>query len=90
MAPACPDWRRLMPVIESLVTVAQAAQLTKVSQRTFWKLLAVGRAPEVIRIGRSVRLRASDVDLWLRLGCPDRERLEAHKAAHQRAAGVAK
>lgn len=68
-----------MPVIESLLTISDAAKLSKVSLRTLQKLIATGRAPEVIRIGRVVRLRASDVDLWLKLGCPDRRRLMAEK-----------
>ena len=73
-----------MPVIESLLRVPEAAKLTGVSPRTFWSLLASGRAPDVVRIGRAVRLRASDVDLWIRLGCPSREALEAEKAENEK------
>ena len=68
-----------MAVIESLLKVPEAAKLTGVSARTFWKLIASGRTPEIVRINRSVRLRASDLDLWIRLGCPSREQLEAVK-----------
>ena len=68
-----------MPVIESLLRVPDAANLAGVSTRTFWKLIAEGRTPEPVRIGRSVRLRASDVDLWLRLGCPNRARFESER-----------
>lgn len=69
-----------MPTIESLLTVPQAAKLAAVSSRTFWTLLASERAPAPVRIGRSVRLRASDMDLWLKLGCPTRAAFENHRA----------
>lgn len=72
-----------MPVIESLLRIPEAAKLAGVSPRTFWKLIAVGGAPETVRIGRAVRLRASDIDLWIRLGCPSRERLEQEKEARR-------
>lgn len=70
-----------MPTIENLVSVPEAAKLTRLSTRMFWKLIHEARAPAVIRIGRAVRIRASDLDLWLRLGCPTRVQLEAAKAA---------
>ena len=69
-----------MPVVESLLTVPQVAKLVGLAPRTIWKLISAARAPEVVRLGRSVRLRASDVDLWIRLGCPSREVFEAEKA----------
>jgi len=72
-----------MPVIESLLRVPEAAQLAGVSQRTFWKLISTGRTPETVRIGRSVRLRASDIDAWIRLGCPSREQFEELRRVDQ-------
>lgn len=69
-----------MPVIESLLRIPDAAKLTGISPRKFWQLLATGHAPPLVRIGRAARVRASDLDLWLRLGCPNRETLEAEKA----------
>lgn len=68
-----------MPTIESLLTVPQTAKLAAVSTRTIWAFLAAGRMPEPIRLGRAVRFRASDIDLWLRLGCPDRASYEAER-----------
>jgi len=70
-----------MPVLESLLRIPDAAKLCGVSPRTFWTLIANGRAPQVVRIGRCVRLRASDVNRWIRLGCPAREEFEARKEA---------
>ena len=72
-----------MPVIESLLRVPDVAKLAGIAPRTMWKLIATARAPEVIRIGRAVRMRASDVDLWIKLGCPSRDRLEAEKAENE-------
>ncbi len=69
-----------MPVIDSLLRIGEFAKLAGVSQRTAWKLIKSDRAPGVVRIGRAVRVRASDVDLWIKLGCPNRERFEALKA----------
>lgn len=76
-----------MPVIESLLKITEAAKLTGVSVRKYYALLAAERAPEIVRIGRSVRVRASDLSLWIKLGCPSRAELEAAK--RDRAAGGA-
>ena len=66
-----------MPVIESLLRIPEASKLTGVSSRTFWKLISSGRAPEVVRIGRAVRIRTSDLNRWIKLGCPSRKDFEA-------------
>ena len=81
-----------MPVIESLLPIPAAAKLAGISARTFWKMIAENRTPEVVRIGRSVRLRASDIDLWIKLGCPDRRDFESHRTAQRevRSWGAAK
>lgn len=42
---------------------------------------AAGRLPRAVRIGRSKKWIKSDVDLWLEMGCPDRETFEARKRA---------
>ena len=54
-----------MPTLERLLTVNQSARLTGVSAWKFRQLINEEQTPEVIRIGRSVRLRASDMDRWL-------------------------
>ena len=68
-----------MPPLETLLTIRQVAKLAGLSTRSVWRLVAEARTPEVVRIGRLVRLRASDVDLWLRMGCPDRGSFNAAK-----------
>lgn len=68
-----------MPTLERLLTVPEAARLAGISPRTFWKLISTAQTPEVVRIGRCVRLRASDIDRWLGMGCPNRDRFDAAK-----------
>lgn len=62
-----------------LLTVKDVAAALKVSPRQVFKLRACARLPEAVRVARSVRWRASDIDLWIQLGCPSRERFEAEK-----------
>lgn len=69
-----------MPTIESLLRVPEAAKLAGVSARKFWQLIATQQSPPVVRIGRCCRIRASHFDLWLKLGCPSKDRLEAEIA----------
>ncbi|MCH8852694.1 MAG: hypothetical protein IID41_08590 [Planctomycetes bacterium] len=59
-----------------------AARL-RLSTRQIWKLKASGRIPDAVRVARSVRWRTSDIDDWIQLGCPSRERFEQER---QRAA----
>ena len=66
-----------MPTLESLLSIAQVARLVGVSQRTLRRMIAEDRTPQPVRIGRAIRMRASEVDLWIKLGCPDRRTLEA-------------
>ena len=63
-----------------LLTVKDVAARLRISPRQVWKLLASGRIPEPVRISKSVRFRATDIDEWVRLGCVSRERFEAEKA----------
>jgi len=65
-----------MPPIETLLTISQVARLIGVSSRTIWKMIADHRTPAPVHIGRLTRFRASEIDRWLRLGCPDREPFE--------------
>ncbi len=64
-----------------LLTVKDVAALLRISTRQVWKLLASGRIPSPVRLSRSVRFRATDIERWIRLGCPNRERFESECAA---------
>ena len=52
-----------------LLKVAEVAALLKVSTRQIWKLAASGRLPTPVRLGRSVRWRAADIDAFVERGC---------------------
>ncbi len=67
-----------------LLTVKDVAARLRISQRQVWKLLASGRIPAPVRLSRSVRWRAEDIDDWVRMGCPSRERFEAEALAEAR------
>ncbi len=69
-----------MPVVDSLLSVRQLSRVTGLSARTIRRMIVEQRTPEPVRIGRSVRFRASEVDLWLKLGCPDQSTFKAANA----------
>ena len=64
-----------------LMTVREVAAELKVSSRQVWKLASSGRMPAPLRLGRSVRWRASDIAEWIRLGCPARDAFELEVGA---------
>lgn len=66
-----------MPTIESLISVSQVARLTGLSDRTIWRMIDEARTPKVFHIGRAVRFRAAEIDLWIKSGCPDQQTFEA-------------
>lgn len=62
-----------------LLNVKDVSARLRISQRQVWKLLASGRIPEPVRLSRSVRWRADDIDEFIRLGCPSQEQFEQQK-----------
>ena len=63
-----------MPTIESLISIEQVAKLTGMSVR--WVFDAISKeliGPRPVRLGGRQRFRASDIDKWLKAGCPDRQ-----------------
>lgn len=50
---------------EQLLTVRDCAALLKLSTRQIWKLSRSERFPRPLRIGRSVRWRAADVQRFI-------------------------
>ena len=69
-----------MSEIDSLISIAELAKLCRISTQRARKLVTARRTPAPVRIGRSIRFRASEVDTWIRLGCPARRTLEARLA----------
>lgn len=64
-----------------LLTAKDVSARLRISQRQVWKLYSAARLPEPVRLGRCVRWRQADIDEWVRLGCPSRERFEAECTA---------
>lgn len=48
-----------------LETVRTVAKRLSVSERQIWKLLAAGKFPKPIRLGRSVRWPTAQIDDWI-------------------------
>lgn len=54
---------------DRLMTTDEVAATLKQCKRTLYKNLSMGRMPEPVRIGRSVRWRASDIQGYIAAGC---------------------
>jgi len=65
---------------EKLLKANEVAQTVNVSKRTIHRLNCAGKIPCPIKINGSIRWRQSDIDLWIELGCPDREAFNIRKA----------
>lgn len=54
-----------------LLSLAQAARLTGLAERSFWRLSRSGDAPPPIRLaGRTVRYSRDALQEWVAAGCP--------------------
>ena len=69
------------PAIEPLlVDAATAARLCGVSRATWYSWQASGAIPAaILRRGRIVRWRRSEIESWIAAGCPARDRWQAMK-----------
>jgi excisionase family DNA binding protein len=57
--------------IESaLLTVEEAAKLCRVSANHWMRMVQAKKAPQPVRIGRSVRFPRETVIRWIEEGCP--------------------
>ena len=57
-----------------LLTLKDAAKRCAVSERALWKWSASGRfGPDLLRLGRSVRVREAELSGWISAGCPVRD-----------------
>jgi predicted DNA-binding transcriptional regulator AlpA len=63
-----------------LMTGKEAALLCRLGKRSWFRLHSCGKTPGCIKIGASFRWRRSDIELWLRMNCPDKSEFEARKA----------
>ena len=65
---------------EKLLKSGALAQILNLSKRTVHRLNCTGKIPCPVKINGSIRWRQSDIDLWIELGCPDREAFNIRKA----------
>lgn len=65
--------------MEQLLRVQEVAEVFGVSSRAVWKWLYNRRVPSPVRIGRSVRWRAGDIEAFIRADC-DMEQFEAERS----------
>ena len=66
---------------DRLLRVGDVAVRLGISIRQVWKLLACGRLPAPLHLGRAVRWRAADISRFIALGCPSRDEFEQRRAA---------
>lgn len=56
--------------LRELLNAAEAAQMSGVARRTWWRYCSSGKAPAPVRLGGSVRWRRSELAAWIAAGCP--------------------
>ena len=64
-----------------LITAKRLAAMLSVSVRSIWRLKSAGKLPKALSVGGCVRWRRSDIELWLRMNCPDQKTFDARKVA---------
>lgn len=62
---------------QRLLSIGAVAERLGVSPRAVSKWTAAGRLPAPVRIGRTVRWRAADIDRFVAMGCPERDIADA-------------
>jgi excisionase family DNA binding protein len=60
-----------------LIQIDELAAKLGVSVRHVQSLNASGRLPRPVKLGRSTRWRAEEIQRWLQAGCPARDRWES-------------
>jgi predicted DNA-binding transcriptional regulator AlpA len=69
-------------VVALLLRAKEAAALSAISEAGWWRLNASARCPAPVRVGGATRWRRSDIEEWVKLGCPSRREFEAVRAAN--------
>jgi excisionase family DNA binding protein len=60
-----------------LIDAKEAAALCGVSISTWYSLVASGKTPNSVRLGRSVKWRLDELLAWIDSGCPARSAWES-------------
>jgi len=72
------------PPAPLLVDARAAARLCDISRTLWFSLLASGRAPRGLRLGRCRRWSVAELEAWTQAGCPPRARWEARRQEESR------
>jgi prophage regulatory protein len=67
--------------LDKLLTAGALSELLALSKRQVFRLNSSGRIPAPVRIGCSVRWRASDIVKWIEWDCHSRAEFNARKGA---------
>ena len=60
-----------------LLTAKEAAQMCRLSKRSWFRLSSSQGTPPSIKISGSLRWRKDFVEFWIEMSCPDRKTFEA-------------
>jgi len=60
-----PDPRQFEDAMQPLLTQRQCAEALALSERTLERFRVSGVGPKFVRMGKSVRYRLNDVEVWL-------------------------
>ena len=66
-----------------MLSVRDVAALLKLSTRQVYKLVACGRMPQPLKVGRSTRWRSADIAAWIDGGCGAAETEQANTGARR-------
>ncbi len=63
-----------------LVDAKEAARMCGISISTWHTLVAAGKTPAPVRLGRSVKWRRDELVAWIAAGCPARDKWDKRTA----------
>lgn len=71
------------PQMLQMLRVRELAAVLNVSQRHIWRMESSGKLPKSVRIGECRRWLSSDIETWLKMGCPSQKQFEVSKATQR-------
>jgi excisionase family DNA binding protein len=69
------------PLEPLAIDVGEAAKLCGIGRATWYSLLAAGRIPKPVRLGRRALWRTEELRAWMRAGCPALHKWEQIRTA---------
>ena len=62
---------------EKLLTAKAVGEMLSLSKRAVFRMRSAGLIVAPVKVGQgAIRWRKSDIEKWIRMGCPDREEFE--------------